>query len=238
MKQILIFFILIESLLCNTYAQKEIYFSTRPLDSIKVESIHGVETRISILPGSYNTRLLSFPLDFEPSLFFGYFNEKRFLNIWTLNTSIGLYNTLYKALVLERGTDGILGNTNGKFKYNYALTFEARIEPRWYLGYKQRYQQGKAQLNSGYFVSFPLLFQALILDTPEPLLNEGWISKYFNGALIFNPTTGFRQAISKNLFLEGSIGFGAITHFRRSDNFYFLNPVLYPNLNIKLAYCF
>ena len=116
---------------------------------------------------------------------------------------------------------------------------EVGIEPRWYFSYKDRYQLGKSQLNSGWYLSFPFLVQTNLLHTPEPVLDEGWFPNYLYGSLTLTPTLGFRQAISKNWFLESSIGLGANSIFNvYNHKLNILIPFLNPTFNIKAAYTF
>jgi len=98
---------------------------------------------------------------------------------------------------------------------------------------------GKSQLNSGWYLSFPFLVQTNLLHTPEPVLNEGWFPNYLYGSLTLTPTLGFRQAISKNFFLESSIGFGANSIFNvYNHKLSIMIPFLNPTLNLKAAYTF
>lgn len=238
MKRFVKFFIF-TLLVFNVSAQKEVFFNTEKPKDIKVASLQGLETRFSLLPSGFRYSYL--PDYYNPSVYIGYFNEKRIADCWILNATIGLHNVETKGFILEKDPNGNLYGSSDRFKYNYALILELGIEPRWYFGYKKRFQYGKAQLNTGWFVSFPMLFQTTLLRTPEPLLNQGWIPNYFTGQLIITPSFGFRQAMSSRLFIEGSVGLGAMSTFGTNslDNKFLLsNPYLYPKVNIKAAYTF
>src|ERR1035437_3641816 len=194
-------------------AQKEAYFNTKKPEDIKVESLHGFEVGLSLLPSDYYYGLLSFPNNFNPSLYVGYFHEKRIADCWTLNLTVGLHNIAMKSPNLQVFNDSVNGTYIGGLgsKTSYALALELGLEPRWYWGYKSRYQFGKAQLNSGWFFSFPLLFQTTLLHTPVPIIGQGWYPKgHYTGSFVFVPTVGYRKAVSKQCFLEGSAGLGAI----------------------------
>jgi len=231
--------ILVFSLLSiSLFSQKEVFFNNLSMDSIKVKSMHGVEVRFSILPQVWAWGLFSFPERFSSGFYTGYFNEKRIGNTWTLNSSIGLHNVIFKDIIWQKDSSGRVWGSYNNMKTNCAFKIEAGIEYRWYFGYKQRCQTGEARLNNGFYLSFPLLFQTTILNTPEPLLNQGWFPRYFNGCLIISPTLGYRQSISKRLFLESNIGIGSSLYISSYNNFETGPPNLHPYFNIKAAYIF
>jgi len=242
MKQVLITISSLFFILLSALAQKEVYFNTTKSEDIKVESMHGIETRLSLLPSEYISKLFSFPNNFNGSFYIGYFNEKRIADCWTLNTTIGFQNIALKTYNLQFISDSINGNYIGVVgsKTAYSLMLEAGIEPRWYYGYKNRYRIGKARLNSGWYLSFPLTIRTNILQTPEPLLNQGWFPKYLSGSLILTPTLGYKQAISDRFFFESSLGLGVISTFGTNSygSFNVNIPYLYPTVSVKLGYKF
>lgn len=222
----------------SLFSQEEIYFSNLTSDSIHVESIYGLETRISELPYGWVWQLFHLNADFSSAFYVGYFNEKRISNTWTLNSSIGLQNIIFKSVIWQKDSIGNIWGSGNNMKTNYALMLEAGIEPRWYFEYKQRYKTGKSQLNSGFYLSFPFVFQTTILNTPEPLLEQGWLPKNFSGAFVFCPTLGFRQSVSKKIYLETNLGFGADLYINQNKKFEIVPPNLYPYFNFKAAYTF
>jgi hypothetical protein len=117
---------------------------------------------------------------------------------------------------------------------------EAGIEPRWYLGLKKHSQEGKASLNSGWFLSFPLLFQKVVLHTPEPLINQGWFpSILYSGKFLFAPTMGYRKAINNCWFVESSIGFATdivLSTNSIDHHISMLGPEYNPMFKLKTAY--
>jgi len=242
MKRFKLSFIVIFIFFLSAYSQKEVYFNTKKPEDIKVESLHGFEAGLSLLPGDYYYGLLSFPNNFNPSLYVGYFHEKRIADCWTLNLTVGLHNIAMKSPNLQMISDSINGTYIGGLgsKTSYGLALELGLEPRWYWGYKSRYQFGKAQLNSGWFLSFPLLFQTTILHTPEPIIHSGWLPRdYYTGLFIFMPTVGYRKAVTKQWFLEGSFGMGAniIVGVNTIDNkFNIKSPMINPTFRLKAAY--
>jgi hypothetical protein len=230
----------------NVSAQKEVYFNTTKTNDIKVESLQGIETRFSILPSGYRSGILSLPEIINPAIYIGYYNEKKIADCWTINSTIGLQNIATKSPVWQVRNDSINGDYlfGNSMKNTYAMMLEVGVEPRWYWSYKRRYQLGISELNSGWYLSFPTLFQTTLLNTPEPLLKQGWIPTYFQAKAAFTPTIGYRKSISKRWFLEGSFGLGVQVNFgiyNYSDNskrFYFLSPNINPHCEIKAAYTF
>ena len=230
MKQTLsiIAFLLISFL--NGYSQKEIFFNNTPVKDIKVESLQGVEVNFT------NTQSLS-----NKAIYIGYFNEKRISSEWTLNSTFGLYNVFGTRRILELINDSLnyyIATPN--YKNIYTLALGAGIEPRWYWGYKNRFQSGKARLNSGFFLSFPLSVTTTLLQTPDPIFNPKWTPAFFNLNVSFIPTVGYRQAISERLFLEGSIGLGLYSVIYKYPNtgISFLSPDLNLQFKLKAAYRF
>jgi len=214
----------------NGYSQKEIFFNNTPVKDIKVESLQGVEVNFT------NTQSLS-----NKAIYIGYFNEKRISSEWTLNSTIGLYNVFGKRRILELINDSLnyyIATPN--YKNIYTLALGAGIEPRWYWGYKNRFQSGKARLNSGFFLSFPLSVTTTLLQTPDPIFNPKWTPAFFNLNISFIPTVGYRQAISERLFLEGSIGLGLYSVIYKYPNtgISFLSPDLNLQFKLKAAYRF
>jgi len=214
----------------NGYSQKEIFFNNTPVKDIKVESLQGVEVNFT------NTQSLS-----NKAIYIGYFNEKRISSEWTLNSTIGLYNVFGKRRILELINDSLnyyIATPN--YKNIYTLALGAGIEPRWYWGYKNRFQSGKARLNSGFFLSFPLSATTTLLQTPDPIFNPKWTPAFFNLNISFIPTVGYRQAVSERLFLEGSIGLGLYSVIYKYPNtgISFLSPDLNLQFKLKAAYTF
>ena len=214
----------------NGYSQKEIFFNNTPVKDIKVESLQGVEVNFT------NTQSLS-----NKAIYIGYFNEKRISSEWTLNSTIGFYNVFGKRRILELINDSLnyyIATPN--YKNIYTLALGAGIEPRWYWGYKNRFQSGKARLNSGFFLSFPLSVTTTLLQTPDPIFNPKWTPAFFNLNISFIPTVGYRQAVSERLFLEGSIGLGLYSVIYKYPNtgISFLSPDLNLQFKLKAAYRF
>ncbi|MHB9142973.1 MAG: hypothetical protein ACYC25_13960 [Paludibacter sp.] len=222
------------------------FFNTTKSEDIKVASMQGIETRISLLPDGYGYGSLSLPAYINPAIYIGYFNEKRIADCWTINSTIGLQNIDTKSPVweiIENSTGGYGLGGNG-MKNTYTMMLEVGVEPRWYWGYKSRSQLGLSHLNSGWYLSFPILFRATLLNTPEPLLKQGWTPNYFQGRATLTPTIGYRQSISKRWFLEGSVGLGVQADYgifiypTNVSRFYILSPNINPHCEIKAAYTF
>ncbi len=240
-KNLFFSFVFVTSVL-SISAQKEVYFNSTPKDSIKVESMHGFELNwtidpISILQSSNGFNSFALPI------YVGYFNEKRIASNWTLKSTIGFYNVFSKSPVYQK--DSLTGyyyysSLNNEYRNIYSLRVQIGIDPRWYWEFKQRYQNGTANLNTGWFLSFPFALRTTLLQTPDPIYNSGWIPNYFNVNASLTPTIGYRQAIFKQLFLEGSFGIGLNTNiYKYYNNQISLSTIqIYPQFNLKAAYTF
>lgn len=234
----------------NIFAQKEVYFNTAKSEDIKVESMQGIDIESSISAISiidnlkYQSKSWSFPLSI------GYFNEKRIASCWTLTTRIGLNNFFFSApqinLFKDSATinDSIYHFTSQRFdgyKLGYQLDLYIRIEPRWYFNHKKRYQAGKAKLNSGWYLSLPVSTGVTLINTYKPPVSEYWSKQTNYGSLGFSPVLGYRQAISKHLFLEGNVAlFSGSIGFSKLDNKFIISPLLQitAGISIKAAYTF
>lgn len=223
--------------IASVTAQKEVYFNVLKEKDIKVESMNGLEARISLIPDAFS--IFNLPENYNLAFYIGYFSEKRICDVWTLNYSFGIHNVINKMFILQKDSIGNIYGYDNNYKLGYSLLMEAGIQPRLYLNFKKRYQLGKTKLNSGWFLSFPLLFQTTLLQTPEPLINQGWFPAEFYGSLIFTPTLGYRKAFSNRFFIEGNVGAG-ITSFLgiHKSTSYIQFPYFYPSFNIKAAYTF
>ncbi len=235
-------------------AQKEIYFSSTPKDSIKVESIRGVEIESGMNTSKlFNTS--SHDKSFTIPLYMGYFNEKRIAPSWTLIARIGLSNNFMNSAhyVLVKDSMQMNGpiyyyNTTkvDYYKFEYQLNLGISIEPRWYFGYKNRYQSGKTKLNSGWFLSFPLSVSTLLINTYKPEVPPGYTTYYqdYKSYCSFGlyGHLGYRQAISKQWFLEGDVAILGIESglFSYKKQLYLspVSPNLFQGINIKAAYTF
>ena len=224
------------------FSQKEVYFSNLSPDSIKVESMRGLELNWTIEPIS------AFHISnrFNPTLipiFIGYFNEKRIASFWTLKSTVGFYNVFSKLPVYQK--DSVYGgyyysSLNAEYRNSYSLILHAGVEPRWYFDFYYRYKNGKANLNSGWFLSFPFALQTTLLQTPDPIFNPSWLPNYFNIDLTLVPTIGYRQAIFKQFILEGSLGIGINSSIYKNytNQLSIGSPELYSQLSLKAAYTF
>ena len=93
-------------------------------------------------------------------------------------------------------------------------------EPRWYFSYFHRQKEGKAMLNSGWYIGMPI---NLYSD----------FSTYYGFRL--NPSLGFRQAITKSLFIEGGLGVMPVFHIYSVSQRNYTSYT--PNVTLKIAYC-
>ena len=226
-------------------AQKEVFFNTTKTNDIKVASLQGIETRISIQPDGYGSGSLSLPEFINPAIYIGYFNEKRIADYWTINSTIGLQNIDTKSPDWHLQEDSINGDYlfGNSMKNTYAMMLEVGIEPRWYFNFKNRYQNGHAKLNSGCFFSLPVSYNTLLINTYKwPESENSYHTNFKNyGSLNTLLLFGYRQAITKNWFLEGNlttIGYGC-NFYKYTTGFYvYPNFVVNPMINLKASYTF
>jgi len=232
-------------------AQKEVYFSTTKPEDIKVESMQGIEI------GSYK----NIENIFRPSnsyysstyipITMGYFKEKRIAPSWTLTTRITLLHGFGKSSRYTYGNDSTQNDSANNYgtklwdnsKSYYHLSIAIGIEPRWYFGYKKRYQTGKARLNSGWFLAMPVTLSKVLINTNKVIVNDDTFSSLVNYcSLGLRGTLGYRQAITSHLFLEGNchIFNTSSSIYSLNSNIHFMKPriTLLQEIGLKVAYTF
>ncbi len=253
MKQILFTIILILVSYLSVSAQKEVYFNTTKPEDIKVESMHGFEIGSAINASSLFNPYYSYGQSFGIPLSMGYFNEKRINPSWTLTTRIGLghgfmnlahYIFVKDSFPMNDTIQHFISQKFDHYKFEYSLSIGISVEPRWYFGYKKRYQIGHAKLNSGWFLSLPLSLGTTLISTYKPdMIDETY---YLNSKTYcsfgLSPSLGFRQAVSNHWFLEGNC-----TLINASSQLYSIynkfgisQPwfTVFPGISIKAAYTF
>ncbi|MDD3322861.1 MAG: hypothetical protein PHS59_15590 [Paludibacter sp.] len=228
----------------SVFAQKEVYFNSSNPEDLKVESLKGVELQVSydpmdiIDPSRYNSQ--------EIPYYLGFFYEKRIASTMTLGYSAGLFGSRTKMPKYNYTYeyDSISGNTfissNGvaTYKQEYKLGLRIGIEPRWYWNFKKRAEQNKVRLNSGWFLSMPLNYEYVIYNSYKPNYLFSYSYQSY-GYLTLKPTIGYRQSITKNIFLEGSFGYGmGLSAGSVNGNFATYFSHTEPELKIKAAYIF
>ena len=231
----------------NIFSQDNINSNGIPTGEQKLESLKGFELRLIPYPKGFYTNqtgeLLVKP--FSTSVYIGYFCEKRIALDWTFLTTVGLHNIAFQSPVIrlvKGGNNDFYSTFGPDRKFSYSLWFEAGIEPRRYLRIKHPSGTRITTLNSGWFLSSPLLFQTIILHSPEPLIHKGWFpSTQYSGTFILTPTIGYRQAVSRQCFVEGDIGFGGNVSVGTNTidrQFTISTPEFNPSLKLKAAYAF
>lgn len=237
MKRILLFVSIISCLFGSISAQKEVYFSTIEPDSIKVESMNGILIQSNFNPlGFFNKFSKSVPLSI------GYFNEKRIAPTWTLISSAEIGCGFFKEpelLNLDSAYASYGSSLTYKTRYSVGLNFG--LEPRWYLGYKSRYQKGIAGLNSGWYMSLPVAVGTTLISN-STYLNKSFYFDKFYAALSFAPSLGYRQEVGKHFFLEGDLMYlsGNMGLYEKNKSVFVSGPIFNfnPVITIKAAYTF
>jgi len=196
----------------NVSAQKEIYFSDKPRDSVSIVGVRGIQ--LTTLLTSTQTGV-SFPVSI------GYFNELKSGNTtsFILSANIGVTKAVisYKRILDSNGI--YIGSD---FTYGYGFQLNVKAESRLYFDYQKRYETGKTtKLNSGWFLGLPVEINTNPFTSYSP----------FGLNLKTGPSLGYRGALSNRLFIEGAIG-GSLNLY----SFHYLQ--LTPDFNLKLAYIF
>ena len=223
----------------NAYSQKEIFFKDDSLENMKVKSTQGIDVNfiLNLSNGSYFNSS-------KAPLYIGYFHEKRTSPNWTFITTAGLYWEFGSRPVNKLNDSTNLIYFDNTYKNTQSLSLGVGLESRWYLSKNEGYKTGKAKLNSGLFLSFPVNLKTTLLQTPEPLYYQKLFPSHFNVNVSFMPTVGYRKTLSGRLFLEGCFGFGAYVGIGSGKNFYnypvsiFSMPVFNAQFKIKAAYTF
>jgi hypothetical protein len=193
-------------------AQKEVFFNTAKPEDIKVESMQGFEIGSAINTSSLFSPYYSYGKEFAIPISIGYFNEKRIAPSWTLTTRISLDQSLINTAHYILMKDSFIRNDSmyhsyiqklDHYKLEYRLNLGISVEPRWYFGFKNRYQIGHAKLNSGWFLSLPFSISTTLINTYKPdLVNIYSLNYKTYCSLGLSPTLGFRQAVSNHCLLN------------------------------------
>ncbi|MHB9140338.1 MAG: hypothetical protein ACYC25_00495 [Paludibacter sp.] len=223
-------------------AQKEVYFNTAKQEDIKVVSMQGIEIGSNFDPSTiindikYNRQSFHIPINI------GYFNEKRIAPTLTLISSAEIAYGYSKSAYSALNDTMYNGNISYIYKTSYSLGLNLSVEPRWYFSYKNRYTMGRAMLNSGWFLSLPVSYGITLLSNSEYFNKPTWLYDKYYGSLSFSPAFGYRQAITKHLFLEGNIKYlnGDFSFYEKNKMFFITGPLFFfsPTLSIKAAYTF
>ena len=208
MKKMLTFlFIVLMAPICN--AQEEIIFNKQDIDKkdIKVSrTLQGLEFNmdfIRIFPGRYMGYKFG---SIETHL--NYFHESRIASTWTLFKSIGIGNTFHNKRIYNITAPSGYGSDVITEQYNYELSLNLKIEPRWYFDQRQRYRENKStRNNTGWFLSLPLMLSTNLIQQPVAGSPAGWFPEKFGLEIMAPPTIGYRNSFAENLFIEVSAGY-------------------------------
>jgi len=185
-------------------AQKEIFFSTKSKDSIRVESLHGISIGTSLDFLSTIQNLIANDKSYDIPFGIGYFNEKRIAPTITFLSNVGLSLAYSKSKLYTQLPDGsyYYSSSDPHYTNAFSLGLGAGVGLRWYWGYRRRYEAGRAQLNSGWYLSLPVSASTTLINTYK----MEYFSDYINYAgLSGGLVLGYRRAISRQWFLEGNV---------------------------------
>jgi hypothetical protein len=209
----------------SLFSQKEIFFDNTPKDSIKVHTLSGIEIGYA---GRYEPRMILDLMggDVDPTEDF-HSVQVNYLKEYPIFPTISLI--LKGGLGITQRPDFITSSPMGGdilgYKYNNSYGVILSAEPRWYYGYKRRFVEGKAKLNSGGFFTLPLEYNSYT----EP-------SRWSYVTILLSPQCGFREAIFDNIYIEGMLGCSLST---QSDLYvYTIDKVIhwYPTASLKIGY--
>ena len=160
---------------------------TDTITELKVNSLKGIGLKIE------SPYVAGYGLGRNMPFFINYLNERRISSSSTILLKAGVIITT--GVFYEDSTNNYYqlqysnsyyGTPNNANKVTYcAFGFNFGVEPRWYWNFKNRALKGKAELNSGWFLSIPLeisLPLRTMISTPtlHDYQNTKWLSDYFN----------------------------------------------------------
>ncbi len=203
----------------SLFAQQEIYLDNTPKDSISIKTLKGIELGYN---GIFNTHEIISYLSYDSNqsimtkneFQLNYFHEFKLLPSLGVIAKGGFYLIPSRKPILDSGYYSNMQNI--KYKNVVYAGLQLSLEPRWYFGYKTQYMKGKGALNSGWYIGLPM----------EAVNYK--IANVSRIAFNFSTNFGYRHAIAKKIFLEGSIGY-SISNFA----IYTAQPVA----TLKVAYC-
>jgi len=212
------------------------------LDStaFKANSFKGIELKIEC---PYLASYLSLNGTGVP-LFFNYMSERVLNSSSTIIFKAGI--NLTAGIFLEDTTFNTEFNPNLEtgHKVPYCLFgFNLGVEPRWYWNYEKRAKEGKAKLNSGWFLSSPIEVnfprRVLIHGPTIRPRTLGWITHEVIILYSIGISTGYRFALSEKLYLENSLEIQAVGDWTKYGDFDRWWPIQFvPQLEIRLGYTF
>ncbi len=208
--------LLLISTFTTLFAQQEIFLDNTPKEKIRLNNVRGIDLSASIMSDEY------YPFDpfyVDIHYQFNYFQELRLFSSFGVVLKGGMKMNrrfITKGGIVDTGDSGTQLLLNSLINSTYGEAHLV-VEPRWYFSYFYRYKAGNAALNSGWYIGLPVE------------LNSN-LTSYISFST--NPTLGFRQAITKSLFIEGGLGVMPVFHT------YYINSTSYcPTASLKLAYC-
>ncbi len=212
------------------FAQKEVYFTTIKSEDVKVRPLQGIE-----INSMYN---FGFPLN---DLFVGYFNEIRLGYNTTLIASAGVRNSIFKQSHFQFNGESYV--RTGEYFTALSFRLQMAIEPRWYWGFKKRFESGTATLNSGWFLSLPISIEPFFITTPDGDINKSWIPNTNYESSSFSITIGYRQALSERFFFEGQGGVSYLMSWYNNQGVnlqipQYVSTEISPYIKLKAAYTF
>ena len=209
----------------NTFSQKEVFFDNTPKESVKVQTFRGLELgyKSQVEPRFFTDILGGYadPYEYFQAFHLSYFKEYQLLSTVSLILKGGLILTPTPSFITSSPMGGLI--LGYKYYNRYGVVLSA--EPRWYYGFKKRFVEGKANLNSGGFFTMPLEYTS----HTNPSVNS-WVTIHMS------PQWGYRKALFNKLYIEGMLGCSLSTQQYLYS--YSIDNVIhvYPTASLKIGY--
>jgi len=216
------------------------------ITELKVNSLNGIGLKIEL------PNVSGYGIGRNMPFFINYIDERRISSSTTILLKAGVIitpgvfyedSTYNYFEMFERNSYFEIPKNANKVTY-CAFGFNFIIEPRWYWNFKNRAIKGKAELNSGWFLSLPMeisLPLRTMISTPTLYDHQStkWLSDYFNLFYSCGISVGYRHAFSDKWFLESSIEMQAMGDWANyfGSNLYSTVGFM-PQLEIKASYIF
>jgi hypothetical protein len=221
MKRLVISIICSFLILFPVLSQKAVRFIHVDKDSVKVQSMQGINLNID------KNIVSHFPFSYGFWGRLGYFNEFRIGKLSTLSFSGDIsFNRTIKDFNINLDDNTLSSNMD--ITYGIGIYAGLSVDYRLYLFYINRLLKGKnTRLNSGLFLSIPANLTSSDLFPAKDSPFEG----HFQLTPYLSPGIGYRHAFSNHFFMEGKAG---LTIYGLELGEFYAQPFI----NVRASYTF